>query len=256
MQILSLNIWGGYLQESLVNFFEQYKNVDVFCLQEVYSNATQMITNEDRQVTLTIFEIIQKLLPEHQGYFRPVINMTYGIALFIRKSYIVNRELSQEVYCNPQYTGLGPDHNKIAQAIVFQYDTIEMTIVNFHGLWNGKGKTDSQERINQSKNLCALLDTLPKPMIIAGDFNLRPDTKSLALIEAEFKNLIREYKVCSTRTCYYPKSEKFADYILTSPEIEILDFKVLPDAVSDHSPLLLEFQLTMPIAIQDTRHNA
>lgn len=54
-------------------------------------------------------------------------------------------------------------------------------------------------------------------------------------------NLVKEYKVTSTRTSYYPKQEKFADYIFTSPDVAVKSFAVLQDEVSDHSPLLVEF---------------
>ncbi len=55
------------------------------------------------------------------------------------------------------------------------------------------------------------------------------------------RNLIKEYGITSTRTSFYTKPEKFADYMLVSPGVEVKDFKVLPDEVSDHSPLYLEF---------------
>ena len=54
-------------------------------------------------------------------------------------------------------------------------------------------------------------------------------------------NLVERYGVTSTRTRFYPKEEKFADYIFTSPEIQVNHFEVLKDQVSDHAPLLLEF---------------
>jgi endonuclease/exonuclease/phosphatase family metal-dependent hydrolase len=64
------------------------------------------------------------------------------------------------------------------------------------------------------------------------------------MIEKELgmRNLITEYGVTSTRTSLYTKTEeRFADYIFVSKDIEVKDFKVLPDVVSDHAALLLEF---------------
>jgi len=58
------------------------------------------------------------------------------------------------------------------------------------------------------------------------------------------RNLIKDYDITSTRSKLYTKHKKpvlFADYIFTSPEIEVRDFKVLPDVVSDHLPLLLDY---------------
>jgi endonuclease/exonuclease/phosphatase family metal-dependent hydrolase len=55
-------------------------------------------------------------------------------------------------------------------------------------------------------------------------------------------NLIKKYNITSTRTSIYTKPDKYADYVLVSPNIEVIDFKVLPDEVSDHAPLYLEIK--------------
>ncbi len=77
--------------------------------------------------------------------------------------------------------------------------------------------------------------------ILCGDFNLRPDTKSMSILERELKNLIKDYKITSTRSKLYTKEEKYADYILTSHDLKLINFKILDEVVSDHLPLLLEF---------------
>src|SRR3989304_780654 len=44
--------------------------------------------------------------------------------------------------------------------------------------------------------------------ILCGDFNLNPDTKSLNILDRGMKNLIKEYKVKSTRSGLYKKDQK------------------------------------------------
>jgi endonuclease/exonuclease/phosphatase family metal-dependent hydrolase len=110
-----------------------------------------------------------------------------------------------------------------------------------HGLWNGKGKTDSVERIAQSQRIKQFLDTINNPKILCGDFNLRPDTESVKIIESGMRNLIKEYDIKSTRTSFYQKEEKYADYIFASADIIVNSFEVLNEEVSDHAPLLLDF---------------
>ena len=78
-------------------------------------------------------------------------------------------------------------------------------------------------------------------IILAGDFNLNPDTQSIKMIEEfSLKNLIKEFSITDTRTSFYKKENRFADYIFVSPDICVKNFKVLPDEVSDHAPLYLE----------------
>lgn len=58
--------------------------------------------------------------------------------------------------------------------------------------------------------------------------------------ELNCRKLIKEYGITSTRTSLYTKPNKFADYVFVSRGIKIIDFKILPDEVSDHTPLFLE----------------
>jgi endonuclease/exonuclease/phosphatase family metal-dependent hydrolase len=85
------------------------------------------------------------------------------------------------------------------------------------------------------------MDNVSDRKILCGDFNLKPDTQSLKIIADGMHNLIDAYKVSSTRTSYYPKEEKFADYVFTSPDITVKHFSVLKDEISDHAPLLVDF---------------
>jgi exonuclease III len=112
MKIISLNIWGGHLESALLAFISHYKYVDIFCLQEVYSNANKMITNEERYVCLSIFEKIQAQLPEHTGLFLPIVNEVYGIAMFVKKSVEIIATESLQIYHNPDYTSIGPNHDR------------------------------------------------------------------------------------------------------------------------------------------------
>ena len=61
------------------------------------------------------------------------------------------------------------------------------------------------------------------------------------LESAGLRNLVAEFGVTSTRTSLYTRPEPFADYVFVSDGIHVRDFRVLTDEVSDHAPLLLEF---------------
>ncbi len=80
--------------------------------------------------------------------------------------------------------------------------------------------------------------------VLLGDFNLTPDTISLQMFEKELgcRDLIKEYGITSTRTHLYPKENKFADYAFVSRGVSLKKFEVMPDVISDHSPLLVELE--------------
>lgn len=241
MKLMTLNIWGGHVRQPLLQFIQSHQAVDIFCFQEVYHNAREMITIEDRTVSLNIFAELQSLLPNHIGYFRPVVDGIYGISIFIKKDIQVFNEGDYLIHSNPHYPGKGPAHSRILQWITCQVDGQEYAIINVHGLWNGKGKTDTTERLAQSGKIKEFMSAITAKTILCGDFNLRPDTQSLKILADDMHHLVEMYQVTSTRTSYYPKDEKYADYIFTSKDVSIKNFSVLSDEVSDHAPLLLDF---------------
>jgi endonuclease/exonuclease/phosphatase (EEP) superfamily protein YafD len=199
------------------------------------------------KVRRDLFSDIQKALPEFNGYHAPAQEDDIGgLAIFIKKSFIVDKIKHIVIFSmkgaitdrnHQDYFSTGRDF----QRMEFRYSGKTYTILNFHGMWNGKGKSDTDKRIEQSEKIRKLFDESKGVRILCGDFNLEPDTKSIAILSKGNRNLIQEYKIISTRSSFYSKSIRFADYIFTSPEIEIKDFKVLQDEVSDHLPLLLEF---------------
>jgi endonuclease/exonuclease/phosphatase family metal-dependent hydrolase len=242
MQVMTLNIWGGHVYMPLIDFIKRHQHIDVFCFQEVYHDAPHKISTEERTHCLTIFQEIADLLPDHQGFFRPVVNNSYGIGMFVKNTLSLIDEGEICIHHNPDYPGKGPTHTRILQWIQCQISTQPYIIINVHGLWNGQGKTDSPERLQQSATIKSFIDTLETPVIVCGDFNLRPDTQSLALLEEDLINLNRVHQIQSTRTSWYSKEEKFADYILVSKNLNVDHFSVLPDEVSDHAPLLLRLR--------------
>ncbi len=242
---MTLNIWGGHIRIPLLDFIKSHQDIDIFCFQEVYHKSRYKISDDDRDVSLDIFSELQELLPEHHGFFRPVIENGYGIGMFVKKKIEVLEEGDISIHENPDYPGHGPTHSRNLQWLKYRLNDATFFILNVHGLWNGRGKTDTPERIAQSQRIREFMNSLNAPIILCGDFNLRPDTESVKILTKDMNNLIQMHGITSTRTPFYPKEEKYADYVFTSPNINVNTFEVLKDEVSDHSPLLLHFGLSL-----------
>ncbi len=254
MKIITLNTWGGLAgKEKLLAFFEQYRNtIDVFCLQEIWAapypdlkgqKIAQRELDQENIMTQGKQEIAS-VLSHHYAYFRPHYFDHYGLLVFARKDIKFFDEGEVFVYKHKGYipTGDVGNHARNIQYLTLGIDGKKITIINFHGLWNGKGKKDCTERIEQSQKIASFLRSLKGEIVFCGDFNLLPDTLSMAILEkCGLRNLIKECAITSTRTSFYEKPDKFADYILVSKGIVVKNFKVLPEEVSDHSPLLIEF---------------
>ncbi|WP_131794579.1 endonuclease/exonuclease/phosphatase family protein [Fluoribacter gormanii] len=241
MKLITLNLWGGRIRKPLLDFINIHRNVDIFCFQEVYYNAHRTVTEEDRELSLNIFSDLQQLLPNHFAIFKPAVENIYGIAMLLKNNIDILGEGDITIHQKQHYPGIGANHPRNLQWVECEVDKKIYSILNVHGLWNGQGKNDTPERINQSQRIRHFMDTINTPKILCGDFNLRPDTKSMHILERKMNNLIKINNVSSTRTSYYKKEEKFADYILTSPDIIVNEFSVLSDEVSDHAPLYIDF---------------
>lgn len=254
MKLISLNIWGGRVHDPLLQFIETNgKDVDIFCFQEVYRTATDKRMAGDAYAN--IYGEIAAILPDHQGHFTAGehnwaesgttdFQLEFGLAMFVRSSLEKksNDHLFVHKHLGAQRSEIGYSAARPLQYVTIQCGSRELTVANFHGLHNGLGKEDSDERLAQAQKVKEFLDQAPGETILCGDFNLLPDTESMKIMEAGMRNLIIENGITSTRSSIYKKESKFADYMLVSSGIHVIDFKVLPDEVSDHLPLVLEFE--------------
>lgn len=241
MKLISLNIWGGRIRKPFLDFIERQKEIDIFCFQEVYHRAEGKMYSGDVS-NPNIFAELQKLLPEHIGFFRSSVMDWYGIGMFAKKDIKVLEEGETLIYINLDYSKYDSGHSRNLQWMKCEAGGRIYSIINVHGLWNGAGKTDTPDRIKQSENIRDFISAIDNPKILCGDFNLRPDTQSMRMLETNMINLVKKHNITSTRTGFYDKPEKFADYVLVSPDVQVNRFEVLPDEVSDHAALYLDFQ--------------
>lgn len=250
MKLLSLNIWGGQVHQSLIEFIkEQSKEIDVFCFQEVINGkrgeGSTVLLNAPNAV-IDIYSQIQEILPQFQGYFYSAQGKD-GIAIFIKKNIVVKKEGDFFVYRfkNSMEEGKANTLGRNLCYLQFLDNGKEYTIANLHGIWDPRGKGDTPERLDQSRKIMDFLNSQSDAKIFCGDLNLLPDTQSIAIIEKDMINLVKDFKITSTRTKLYDKflnnNDQFADYIFVSKDVKVLNFKVLTNEVSDHLPLFLEF---------------
>jgi endonuclease/exonuclease/phosphatase family metal-dependent hydrolase len=246
MKLISLNTWGGRAgKDELLSFFSKNKDVDIFCLQEVWEGGDEDVLNWGKGIDTKMITNIGNVLKEHSVFFRPHYHDFYGLAIFARKNLPIREE--GEIFVFKERKNItddfAPNHARNIQYLTIEIPRGIQTIINFHGIWNGGGKFDSEERLLQSDNILRFVKNLTNPYILCGDFNLRPDTVSLKKLEqAGMRNLIKDFGITSTRSSHYKKEERFADYTLVSNGIKVNNFKVLPDEISDHLAMYLDFE--------------
>lgn len=265
MRILCLNAWGGTLQDRLLPYLAA-ADADVLCLQEViHSPATQaeVLTYRDGDHVLpqraNLFRDVGQVLPDHVGFFCPAargvlwdgeqaVPSLWGVATFVRASLQVIGQIQGFVHKDFSAHGYG-DHPRSRSAHgVRVYDYVSdrgLSVLHMHGLRDRGGKHDTPERAAQADRFLTFANTLKAPgevCILCGDFNVEPDSETLALIgEAGFTELVTDGGFAGTRTSFYAKSGKFADYMLVNDPTAVRDFQVVREPeVSDHCPLQLD----------------
>jgi Endonuclease/Exonuclease/phosphatase family len=257
LTIYAQNIWGGQvfgpLCERLVQLRDQ---VHIFCLQEVLSSADGV--QPYTPVRTNLLAELQHRLPDHrplfcniQSGFDPDGHVTYAVdfgqAMFLHRSILLQHHFKSFIFrtenalsaasSEPVGWGLG----RAIQVVAIVYEHESYVIGNVHGLWHPSGKGDIPERLQQSSNIVAAMQrTSAEKKIIVGDFNVQSQTQSIKLIEAAgYRNLVTEYAIMDTRTVFYHKTPRQADYAFVSRAVTVEDFHVDQTPVSDHAALVL-----------------
>ena len=190
-----------------------------------------------------VFSKITQILTTFQVFFAPAQDQASGLAIFVKRGHNIGQQGDPFIFRSrdSMLENDGRTLGRNLQYVQFVLDEKKFTVSHFHGLWTGDGKKDTPSRIEQSQKLRSILDPMEGAKILCGDFNLMPNTESLNILEQNMRNLIDEHGITSTRSHHYRKAERFADYILITPDVEVVKFGVLPIVVSDHLPLYLEF---------------
>ncbi len=254
MKLITLNTWKGKAFDPLMDFFVRNRDsADIFCLQEILNTPADRTSQDGCRVNL--FTEIARRLPEHRGFFHALYDnklpsgevdfpLSYGLAMFVKKDLQLLGCGDRFIYQNRNEFDATDPKNKARILQFAQVSCAEknLTVFNFHGLPHPAHKEDSDKRLVQCEKILNFTAGIAGPKILCGDFNLRPDTKSIGLIEDGFRNLVKDYAIRTTWSNLDTKHGSYpVDYIFASPEIRVINCRALPEEVSDHLPLEVEF---------------
>lgn len=120
----------------------------------------------------------------------------------------------------------------------------EMQVINIHGYYS-YDKIDKEQTIKQSEYIVTRLEQ-DKPIILAGDFNVQPFTKSIKIINEKMINLIDQYQIKATRPSFknnLDKGDLVCDYVFVNDKIKVNDFYSIDTKLTDHFALVLDFDI-------------
>lgn len=264
MRVLCLNTWGGRLLAPLLAYLPR-SGADILCLQEVVStpdSPADWLDYHDGGAVLPqrarLFDEIAAALPDHRGIFcaaasgplwhgdRPVMAQ-WGIATFVRRGLAVAGQVQGFIHKDfaARDFGAHPRSRNAHGLRVWDDDAGRMRrVLHLHGLRDPvQGKIDTPERDAQVRRVLALAQALgeaAEPLLICGDFNVEPGSRTFAALQAAgLQDLVTGGGHPGTRTSHYAKPGRFADYAFASGPVA--GFEVVRDPeVSDHCPLLID----------------
>lgn len=221
-------MYGG-LEKELISYIDTIKHeTDVFCFQE----SSEKIQKTFEKILPNYVNVyVNKNLDEDCNYYQ---------SIYVNKKILVSE--TSVIFENEINFGLG-----IVATV--RCNGNNLSIGNIHGIWTPKyNKSDTIDRLNQSKIIVDSFKKYEDMKIIGGDFNLTPETESIKIFEdAGYINLIKRFNIKTTRNEYawknYPNNKHlFADYVFVSPEVKVKNFSVPEMTISDHLPMILEIE--------------
>lgn len=246
MKLLQLNLWFGKLLNPALNYIQK-EQPDILCLQEVYSSETPILQPDKMFDSL---EQIKSVTGYENCFFSPTYTGEYfGVKTSFGNAIISRYPLSDAKYLfvNAEYNENANNENIEVNARVLQtcWVSIEgksFSLANYHGYFVPSPEGDDVT-VEKMKIVKSRVDELPKPIIFSGDFNVADYSKAMRVFDGFLRDLTSENKIKSTLSQFGKVKDVACDHILISDGIEVTSFRVAEDLVSDHKPLIMEFNL-------------
>lgn len=252
VKVVSLNLWNGHLIDQALDFLAS-EQPDLGFFQEVYDGAAESLESRFRAK-----ELIARQFPDHYLAYAPIFQDTRakegdidnGQLLISRWPLAFNRLwfVDEAEYAPYDHDGLSdfsqfPAGVQIADVII---DSIKVRLMNVHGSVNFNGSEDDVRRLKLRQ---LILNHVDKTTIVAGDFNVRPNTQTIqglspTLTSAISTNPSTTFNLQRKDLVADPGyADSAVDYLFVTPNIHVSSVDLPSVDVSDHLPIAATLDL-------------
>lgn len=253
MKIISYNICIKIDNNLLIAKYLKEQKADIICLQEVVRPLSPKVYPLYRSE-----EVIREFLSADYPYyfFAPewVADKHIGVKglkdfggmveqgkLILSKypilhgyNYFFNK--AYEFDCDRMNFYNGDDHGRTLQVCEIDIKGKIIQVGNIHGLYSAD-KLDTERSIEQSRFVLKKMQMKNFPTILLGDFNVRPETESIAIIDNCYNNINKAFNIQSTIL-----EGLMIDFIFLSDDLSAKSMSVEKIELSDHYPLVVEIK--------------
>ncbi|TAK04862.1 hypothetical protein EPO33_02595 [Patescibacteria group bacterium] len=251
LKFLCLNVWlGGHLMDEVLALIRATKP-DVVALQEVYDGK---VPSWDRNYRC--MDVLRNELRYPYDHFAPAFlevadvgKVPQGNAVLSRfpivKSDVIFFDVpfGDRVRVRENF----PVTPRNVQHVRLDAGGVEANVFNTQGIWGEDGR-DNERRIAMGRTLAERVRG-ERNVILAGDFNVNPDTETVRQIERHLRHIFAG-ELRSTFNMKRKTDPVFAtavvDMVFVGPGVQVVDHACLQDDVSDHLPLLATLTLSSP----------
>lgn len=256
MKLIQINGWLGRLNGPLERFLLD-QQPDFICIQEAFDPESNAPTFKDQ--FMYVSEIIKQGHFEHYSFAPAWGFEMIGTKIDTGNIIISKYPLTQQVkiHTNNNYNFRKELSNSQPNTRVWQACTAEIGNGKNLSISTHQGylprlhyeKEDNDITVASMQKAVEGLNKLEHPIIFCGDLNSHPDTPPIKLVEdTGLINLTTKFGAKTTLSPAHraPKHERdsvVCDYIFVSKDVEVNNFLVSEEVVSDHKALILEFSL-------------
>ena len=219
IKIISYNIHSGLDKDMFPSLFDiidflRDTDADIICLQEV---------NESAKAGFQVSSLKEDLdMYAHFGANVVKLGSNYGLATYSKYPIVSQKHI---------YLSSKKEQRGMLHTVVNLGRGKKLNIINLHlGL-------DKEERELQLQEVETFIKELNDQYIVVGDFN----QGDVDVNKEIFKDVAEELNQNNTLT--YATSLDRIDYILLSPNIEVIEYDVIKKNMSDHFPIYAKFKI-------------
>ena len=249
LKILNLNIWqGGNLFTEVVDFIKR-QGPDILILQEVYNGVDPALPNKYRTYTE-----LKEELGFSGSHFAPAFldnraegKIESGNAIYSQFPILSGTSTFYDIPYNDSYVEVRenfPTTPRNLQSVVVDIGQGQLNVFNTQGIW-GEDGGDSDRRLLMGESISQAVKDKGN-VILAGDFNCNPGTKTIQKIEKHLTNVFGR-ELPSTFNMKHKAEGGYAtavvDMIFVSKEFTVVSKTCHDDDVSDHRALSVVVEL-------------
>jgi endonuclease/exonuclease/phosphatase family metal-dependent hydrolase len=234
-------------KEAFMDFLQQYKETDIFCIQEVGDYA---------------YDILKKTFPDHHLYYKEKGAIILSKYSFLKKGEIdfgtkTNSCLWADIKLNFDTIRVYSFHLQSNQISRAAEKLANQTEIDQKQAWYDikgmlrKFRNKHLQRSRQAEKIAAHAQKSPYKIILAGDLNDPPQSYTYHVFSGLAKDAFRT-RGSGIGTTYAGRIPLLRiDYIFADNALEISTFEIIKDHFSDHYAVsaTLEWPLTEDIEI-------